>query len=188
MSEHLFTSESVTEGHPDKICDQVSDAVLDAIIGSDPACRVACETLVKTGFVLVAGEITTTTYVDMPAIVRKTVRETATTTRRGLRLQTCGILTAIEQQSPDIAQGVDGSGAYGKGGGAGDQDDVRLRVRRTRLMPLPITLAHAAASSRRCARRALPFLRPDGGASQRALSTIVPWRSDRRHLGAARPT
>src|SRR6185436_12920259 len=104
---YLFTSESVGEGHPDKICDQVSDAVLDAIIAKDPYARVACETLVKTGFVVLAGEITTTAIVDYPEIVRRTVREIGyTSSDMGFDASTCAILTAIERQSPDISQGV----------------------------------------------------------------------------------
>src|SRR5579883_1908716 len=123
MADFLFTSESVTEGHPDKICDQVSDAILDAIIERDIDCRVACETVTKTGFVLIAGEITTSTYVDMPAIVRKTVEEIGyDDSAMGFDYKTCAVLTAIEQQSPDIKQGVEGKGAYTKDDlGAGDQ-------------------------------------------------------------------
>ena len=118
MSQSLFTSESVTEGHPDKICDKVSDAILDAIIGQDPACRVACETLVKTGYVNVAGEVTTTTYVNIPQIVRDTIREIGyVSSDMGFDANSCGVLVAIEAQSPDIAQGVDRDGEQG----AGDQ-------------------------------------------------------------------
>src|SRR5690606_21175748 len=104
----LFTSESVTEGHPDKICDQISDAILDAILEKDPYARVACETSVTTGLVLVAGEITTTTYVDIPRIVRETVREIGYTRAKfGFDAETCAVITSIDEQSPDIAMGVD---------------------------------------------------------------------------------
>src|SRR3954452_875970 len=120
MADFLFTSESVTEGHPDKVCDQVSDAILDAIIAQDKHCRVACETLTKTGFVLIAGEITTTCYVDMPKIVRETVKGIGYNDHEmGFDYKTCGVLTAIEQQSPDIARGVDRSSPENQG--AGDQ-------------------------------------------------------------------
>src|SRR5262244_3176861 len=120
MADYLFTSESVTEGHPDKVCDQVSDAILDAIIAQDPGCRVACETLTKTGFVMVAGEITTSCYVDMPRIVRETVKEIGYDDHTmGFDYKTCGVLTAIEQQSPDIARGVDRGKLEEQG--AGDQ-------------------------------------------------------------------
>src|SRR5690554_5078547 len=107
-SRRLFTSESVTEGHPDKICDQISDAILDAIIKEDPNARVACETSVTTGLVLVAGEITTSTYVDIPKIVRETIRDIGyTRAKYGFDAETCAVLTSIDEQSPDIAQGVD---------------------------------------------------------------------------------
>src|SRR5688500_5618613 len=114
----LTTSESVTEGHPDKVCDQISDAVLDAILAHDPNGRVACETLTKTGFVVVAGEITTSCYVEIPAIVRQTVKEIGySSSDVGFDYETCGVLTAIEQQSPDIAQGVDRGDPAKQGGG-----------------------------------------------------------------------
>ena len=122
MPRRLFTSESVTEGHPDKICDKISDAVLDAIIAKDPKCRVACETLVKTGYVNLAGEVTTSTYVDLPKIVRDTVRRIGyVSSEMGFDADSCGVLVALEAQSPDISLGVDGKGVYSDEQGAGDQ-------------------------------------------------------------------
>ena len=130
-SEHLFTSESVTEGHPDKICDQISDGVLDAVLADDPAGRVACETLVNTGFVVVAGEITTETYVDIPKIARDTIREIGyDAPEYGFDAETCAVLTAIDEQSPDIAQGVDD--AYEARHQSPGDDELDVAARATR--------------------------------------------------------
>jgi S-adenosylmethionine synthetase len=118
MRKFLFTSESVTEGHPDKVADQISDAILDAIMEQDPKCRVACETLVTTGLAIIAGEITTSCYVDMPGIVRQTIKEIGyNNSSMGFDWETCAVLTSIDQQSPDIAMGVNGQEEQG----AGDQ-------------------------------------------------------------------
>jgi S-adenosylmethionine synthetase len=155
-----FTSESVTEGHPDKVADQISDAILDAILAQDPLGRVACETLVTTGLALVAGEITTKCYVDIPRIVRQTIREIGyDNPTYGFDYETCSVLTAIDEQSKDIALGVDRAGA-------GDQGLMfGYAVRETpELMPLPIQLAHSLTRSLAEARRSgkFPELRPDG--------------------------
>ena len=160
MQRHLFTSESVTEGHPDKIADQISDAVLDAVLEQDPYGRVACEVLVTTGICVVAGEITTTCYVDVPKVARKTIEEVGyTDATYGFDCKTCGVLNAIQGQSPDIAMGVDPGGAGDQGLMFGYACDETAE-----LMPLPIMLAHKLTKRLSEVRRAnsLDFLRPDG--------------------------
>ncbi|HEY7114531.1 MAG TPA: methionine adenosyltransferase [Thermoanaerobaculia bacterium] len=157
---HYFTSESVTEGHPDKIADQISDAILDAVLRDDPTGRVACETLVTTGLAFIAGEISTKTYVDFPSVVRHTIKEIGYTRAKfGFDYETCAVISSIDPQSPDIAQGVDT-------GGAGDQGLMfGYAVRETEhLMPLPLTLAHRLVERLSQARRRgeMDFLRPDG--------------------------
>ncbi|MBI4329564.1 MAG: methionine adenosyltransferase [Chloroflexi bacterium] len=172
---HLLTAESVTEGHPDKLCDQISDAVLDAIIAEDPEARVACETATTTGTVIVMGEITTNCYVDIPAIVRETVRSVGyTRAEYGFDYLTCGVLVSIKEQSSDIALGVDTSLETKEAGnngsierlGAGDQGImVGYACRETpELMPLPIMLAHQLVRRAAEVRKngTLPYLRPDG--------------------------
>ncbi|SES63551.1 S-adenosylmethionine synthetase [Salinibacillus kushneri] len=176
VKRRLFTSESVTEGHPDKICDQISDAILDEIIKDDPNARVACETTVTTGLVLVSGEISTTTYVDIPAIVRKTIKNIGyTRAKYGFDAETCAVLTAIDEQSPDIAQGVNEALEAREGNmsdeeieaiGAGDQGLMfgYASNETSELMPLPIFLAHKLSKRLADVRKneVVDYLRPDG--------------------------
>src|SRR5512132_3139389 len=157
---HLFTSESVTEGHPDKIADQISDSILDAILAQDNRSRVACETLVTTGLAIIAGEITTTATIDYQHVVRQAIKDVGYTRAKfGFDSETCAVLSSIHEQSPDIAQGVDP-------GGSGDQGLMfgYACTETEELMPLPIMLAHKLTKGLSCARRdgVLEYLRPDG--------------------------
>jgi S-adenosylmethionine synthetase len=163
----LFTSESVTEGHPDKVADQVSDHILDKILEQDKDARVACETMVTTGMTIVAGEITTDCYVDMPEVVRETIRDIGyTNSSMGFDWETCAVLTSIDKQSPDIAVGVDGGSGLFKEQGAGDQGLMfgYACSDTLSLMPMPIHLAHRITERLTQARKSgqLPWLRPDG--------------------------
>jgi S-adenosylmethionine synthetase len=194
----LFTSESVTEGHPDKLCDQISDGMLDECLHQDPNARVACETATTTGTILVCGEITTTAWVDVPGLVRSIVKDIGyTNADYGFDYQSCGVLTAIKEQSREIAQGVNQSSEARAGTdpqelGAGDQGMMfGFAVRETdELMPLPITLAHAVAKELAAARKSkrLAWLRPDGksqvtveysqGVPQRVHTVVVAAQHD----------
>ena len=177
---HVFTSESVTEGHPDKIADQISDAVLDAVLAEDTNGRVACETLVTTGLAFIAGEITTETYVDFPAIVRETIREIGYTRAKfGFDYETCAVISSIDPQSPDIAQGVNPGGAGDQGLMFGYATDETAE-----LMPMPLMMAHHLTRRLSQARRngEIEWLRPDGksqvsieyeGSSPKRIEAVV---------------
>ena len=165
--DYLFSSESVTEGHPDKVADQISDAILDSIMGQDRNCRVACETMVTTGMAVVAGEITTDCYVDIPAIVRSTIKGIGyNDSAMGFDWETCAVLTSIDKQSPDISQGVTAGEGLHKEQGAGDQGLMFGYASNDteELMPMPITFAHRLTRELAKVRKTgkLDFLRPDG--------------------------
>lgn len=166
MSNYLFTSESVSEGHPDKVADQISDAILDAILAQDPYARVGCETLVTTGMAMIAGEITTTAWVDMPDVVRQTIRSIGyNSSDMGFDWQSCAVITSIDKQSPDIAQGVNEGTGIDLDQGAGDQGLMfGYASNETKvLMPMPITYAHRLMKRQSEVRKSgrLPWLRPD---------------------------
>ena len=184
MNKRLFTSESVTEGHPDKVCDKISDSVLDAILAQDKMARVACETCCNTGFVMVMGEITTTATIDIPAIVRKAVCEIGyTSSDMGFDGNTCAVMTSIDKQSPDIAMGVDNSIEKKAGGdiydtnGAGDQGMMfgYATDETESLMPMPIYLAHKLTAKLTEVRKngTLKYLRPDGKAQVTDRKSVV---------------